>query len=177
MEPMHQVVSADDLSCAWKILPVKSAVATSLTGMTLRIVQNNKTLMAPLKRKMESLVDQPRVSETALLPEIAIQCPPEYRDGKWNTVTSPFTHPEDGDREEEDGICDLFQKDGFSPVVTLMQIRSRTGYKIICLATARAPEPTRLRPLQPDSSFSRIRKRTRQPVTMIFPLKRKNTRA
>jgi len=80
MEPMHQVVPPDDFSCVRKILPVKSAAVTSLTGMTLRIVQNNTTLTAPFKRKIQSLVDETMVSETILLPETPARCLPEHRD-------------------------------------------------------------------------------------------------
>ena len=56
--PMHQVVSVDDSSWVRKTLPVKSAVVTSLIGMTLRIVQNSATFTTPPKRKIESLVDE-----------------------------------------------------------------------------------------------------------------------
>jgi hypothetical protein len=62
--PMHQVLSVGDFSCGRKTLPVKSAVVTSLIGMTLRIVQNNTTLTTPARRKIESLVDGTRLSET-----------------------------------------------------------------------------------------------------------------
>lgn len=69
-----------------------------------------------------------------------------------------------------------FKSDGFPHAVNPMEIKSRTGYKIICLAMLRARESACSRPLQLDSSFSSIRKRTCQPVTTMFPLKRKNTK-
>jgi len=69
-----------------------------------------------------------------------------------------------------------FESDGFPHALSLMGIESRTGYKSICFAMLRARELAWSRPLQPDSSFSSIRKRICQPVTTMFPLKRKKTR-
>lgn len=110
MDPMNQVVSVGDFSSVRKSLPVKSAVATSLVGMTLRIVQNNTTLTTPPRRKIESLVDKMGVSETNTRKKIPTLCLPEHRDGERNGVAGPFTKPQDGDGEKEDGIRDLDSK-------------------------------------------------------------------
>lgn len=63
---MNQVESVGGFSRARKTWPVKSAFATSLTGMTLRMVQNSTTSTTPERRKIESLVNETRVSETGL---------------------------------------------------------------------------------------------------------------
>ena len=108
--PIHHVLSVGDFSCGRKTLPVKSAVVTSLIGMTLRIVQNNTTLTTPARRKIESLVDETRLRETIFKRKYRQSCLPEHRDGKRNGVANPFTQPQDSDREEEDRIRDLNSK-------------------------------------------------------------------
>lgn len=54
-------------------------------------------------------------------------CLPKYRDGERSRVTSPFTHPQDGDREEEDGVGELSQNNWFSRTMNLIRTGPRTG--------------------------------------------------